>query len=181
MIIAAFYTNEMYEKEATRMRISAGQFSLQCDVRKVPDQGSWEKNVSLKPRFVKAVLDLYKGQDILLVDTDAVFHQAPTELQNPQFTEDVALFFAGNGKPSSGTMWFRNTRKARLFLETWHTINENRGGAEEFLSLVEVTTKPRIVPVYHLGPEYFWVERTMRQSYPKAKPVIEHFMVSKEG
>lgn len=180
MIVAAFHTNDVYEKEATRLRVSAEQFGLVCDIRKVPDQGSWDKNVSLKPRFVKAMLNLYKAESILLLDTDAIFHQAPAALLKPTFEEDVALFFSESGAPSSGTMFFKNTRKAKLFCDTWRQINDNRGGEEEYLSLVEVTRKPLIAPIFRLGPEYFWVERTMRAVHKNAKPVIEHFMVSKE-
>lgn len=185
MIIGSFYTNETYAKEAERMRISAGQFSLQVDVRAVPDQGSWWANVSLKPQFALRMMDAHKGQDLLLLDTDAIFWKAPTELLHPQFPEDVALFIAANNKPSSGTMFFRNNSKSRIFLRAWDKLikdlAEDGVDNREYEALVKMTAKPRVTPIHILGPEYFWVERIMRRKYPSADPVIEHFMISKEG
>lgn len=190
MIVCSFFTSEAYEKSAYRMRDSALQFHLKVDLRLMPDQGSWAKNVAMKPLFAKKMLEEH-NEDILLLDTDAVFRAAPTELLGPDgggpaFQEDVALFFAGNGLPSSGTMWFRKSRKSVLFLNAWHRTIENTPQPEdparppEFEALVMVTRKPRVAPIHALGPEYFWVERKMRSSYPSAKPVIEHFMVSKD-
>src|SRR5262245_45620315 len=165
------------------MKLSAEDYGLKVDLRLLADQGSWEKNVCMKPAFALQMLDFHKGEDVVLVDTDAVFRSAPEKLTKPTFTEDVAIFFAGNGHPSSGTMWFRNTFRARAFLRQWARLIAEHSGegvlSVEYETLITATTKPRIVPIHHLGPEYFWVERNMRQSYPGAVPVIEHFMISK--
>lgn len=184
MIVCGFYTNDVYKSHALRMKVSAEQFGLEVDLQQLPDQGSWNKNTCMKPKFAKQMLDKHLGETVLLVDTDAVFRSAPERLLRPLFHEDVALFFAGNGHPSSGTMFFRNTSRARIFCNFWQTVIENHKDDPsenlEYETLVQVTTKPRVVPIHHLGPEYFWVERQMRPSYPGAIPVIEHFMISKE-
>lgn len=187
MKICAYFTSEAYFKAAQRMRLSAVELGLDVDIRKLQDLGTWEKNVAQKPAFAIKMLEEH-GQDIILVDTDAYFHARPDALIAPEFAAEVALFVAGNGKPSSGTMYFRNGRKSRLFLRAWEQSIENHPEPEvgadvpprEYTSLASLVKKPLLVPIHILGPEYFWVERSMRQSYPGCKPVIEHFMVSKE-
>lgn len=184
MIVCAFYTDDAYWRSAQRMRASAEEHGLTVDIHRIVDQGSWEKNVAMKPAFAAQMLGAHPGQDILLVDTDAVFRRSPDALLKPEFPEPVALFFAGNGRPSSGTIFLRSTKSAMTFLKIWDKLiretPDQPGRPAEFEALVRITTKPRVVSIKHLGPEYFWVDRIMRQQYPGAEPVIEHFMVSKE-
>jgi hypothetical protein len=174
MIVVASFTSDAGSDMSKRMRISAREVGLQVDVHRLPEAGSFEKNGAMKPHFAKQMLDVH-GQDIVVVDVDAIFRSSPERFLKPDFAEDVALFFGGNGKPSADTLFLKNTRKARSFLSQWARIIEVRGGSESFGSLVAVTTKPRLVPIYHLGPEYCWVERVMRPHYPGAKPVIEFY------
>jgi hypothetical protein len=176
MIVCSYFCDEAFFPCSQRMRASASELGLEIDVRRLPDQGSWEGNAALLPTFSRQMLDIHVGVDLLIIDPDAVFRTAPQRLLKPDFEEDVALFFAGTGKPHPGTLFLKNTRKARMFLNQWNKINETRGGLDCYGALVAVTTKPLLVQVCHLGPEYYWVDRVMRPSYPGIYPVVEYFM-----
>lgn len=75
--VISFYTEKTpYEQEIIHLKNSCAQFDIPLDITPLPSQGSWEKNVALKPSFIYEKLCCL-STPILWVDADAVFLKKP--------------------------------------------------------------------------------------------------------
>lgn len=100
---------------------SCHRFQLDFDIVALPSEGSWEKNVALKPFFIKNKLAEHRCP-LLFVDADAHFLRAPdfSLFANVDFSvRKMEIFDDAEKALNAATLFFNNTSPARELLEKW--------------------------------------------------------------
>lgn len=116
-VVAFFTENSFYEQEKERMSRSAERIGLKVHATALPSAGSWVLNAGLKPGFLLQERARLRGP-LLYVDVDAVFHRNPwSELH--RLDCDIAVYYEGNGRLISATIFINDTPEAAHLLERW--------------------------------------------------------------
>jgi hypothetical protein len=126
-VFVSYYTeNTGYEEEAKRLRASCYRLGLKHDIKPVPNLGSWEKNTSYKPTFIKQMLKKHEGQKVVYVDADAEFVDFPDFFKNIDAEKhEIAAHYREwpnrleNKELLSGTIWFSNSDKCKKVVDIW--------------------------------------------------------------
>ena len=189
MKIIAYYTKDTpYEEEILKLEKSLLKFNLDYHFEGIDNLGSWEANTHYKAIFIKNMLEKFKGEKLLYVDSDAVFNSKPHELEN--ISCDIGVrhqdFKWREKECLSGTILLNPTMNTAKLVDKWIEINKQIGGQKwaisnhfEQINLGRAIKEIPDLKVYDLPPEYVFVFDHMRRIYPTVKPVIEHFQASR--
>jgi hypothetical protein len=189
LVIVAYYTlNTPYEQEAKKLIASLNKLNLKYDVVGVQNLGNWQANTRFKAQFMLDMLDKHTGKNLLYIDSDAIVHSKPILFENYQC--DVAVrwqdFRWRQNECLSGTIFMANNDKTRTLCRIWQNTNNSEGpNAKTFEqwnlgSAIQQMKKFQGLIDKNLPPEYTFIFDSMRNMYPNAKPVIEHFQASRK-
>lgn len=121
-LFISFYTED-YAEPALKLQSKLRALGRPNRIQKVSDTGSWKQNIRRKPTIILEMMTEARQYDsIVWLDADAILRKDPVLFDS--ITEDVGLYFyerekAGDREPLAGTMFFRNSKKVRLFLKSW--------------------------------------------------------------
>lgn len=174
MIVGTYYTDERYKAYADRLAVSARAVGLECRSVSVPDTGSWERNVNLKPKAILELLAATK-EDLLYIDADAELRALP--LLASSHDRELACVFV-QGRPVSATLFVRNSPGGRQIVKAWaEECEAHPDEHDDVVNLAAVLRRIGGKRATYLPPSYYWHEKTMRPRFPTAVPVVEHFNV----
>lgn len=127
-IMISFFTQK-YKEEAERLLSSIKNFDISYYIEEMEDLGSWEKNVNLKPRFIKDILETYEVP-VAYVDADAEI------IRYPELFDKLDCDFAywlcerrGGNVSAGGTLYF--TPEAIPFINRWIEVCDQYGANEQ--------------------------------------------------
>lgn len=128
-VVCAFYAPDSLPKVLS-LKHSLQRLGINFFLKVHDGDGSGHANARLKPRFLEYCLKKFPGKDIVYVDANAVVCKPLTFLEN--HASDVSLYFRpvmvdGNAllRPSSGTMFIKNSEVGRQFVSLWRKAGEN--------------------------------------------------------
>jgi hypothetical protein len=190
LMVVGYYTiNTPYEQEAKKLISSLNKFNITHDVIGIPNKGGWQANTRYKATFMLEMLDKHKDHNLLYVDCDAVFHTYPTLFRN--YECDVAVrwqdFRWRQNECLSGTIFMANNQKTRSLCRRWESLNKktqsNKANLEQWNlgEIIKDHEKTNGLISKNLPAEYTFIFDIMRQIYPNAIPVIEHFQASRKN
>lgn len=187
-VVVGFYTRSTpYEALAKRMKRSAALYGLQVHLECVDSQGSWEKNVRLKPTAILKALRAYER--VVYTDADHVFRRYP------EYFDDLDCDFAypvldwdqnerrKSGKEIlSGTLYFRRTEGTIALLEEWEAECEAAEGrdAVDGVILQERLILPGRLDELGIKAEVMPIEYCHIGKFSAGDPVIEAGQVSRK-
>lgn len=174
MIVCAYYTIDTpYEKIVKTLLESCVKFNLQYYVKGYPDEGTWCKNVHIKPRFILHCLE-YQDDDVLYIDADAIVRKYPVLFDD--FDADVGVFNKWK-EPLCGTLFFKNNKASRRFIKQWIICCKDWEFHHDQGAFEIASRKVKDVSIQCLPPTYVLIFDTMKHM---GEPVIEHFQASRE-
>ncbi len=174
MIVTTFYTNDLYEEQAKRMKASAEALGLVCQVSARPHK---KRDQVLRDK-VDHILEAHRGnpgKDILWVDADAVIHHKP-KIDPPAHCA-IAAMLQHDHSVVPGTIWVRRGALGEAALMEAQILLDEHPDWETFEALSELRRRHGGRMFYGLDPAYNWVERWHRKRFPGARPVVEHFAI----
>ncbi len=188
LIVSYFTENSPYEKEAEDLIASCKKFGLEYQIEKIPDQGSWSKNVCFKPDFLLACLEKY-NRPLIWTDIDSFFFQNPQILLDCK--ADVALRINdtvaadSNQKILANTMYIGNTAPSKKLLNFWKKECEKILKKDE-LAYDQVGLRrvilhyPTMVEIKRLPMTYFTATDTPEEKdmFPD-NAVVVHYKLSR--
>ncbi len=182
--VVAFYTNDFYEAKARELAMSLGKhWTGPYEITKLQGPKTWNEAVQAKPRFILDSLVSSSCEGILYTDADScLLCKAPEEI----LTGDICYvpFKRDPHNPEevlTGTLYFKNTMAVKAFVLEWIDATEKYKGLDtpEQLSLKEVLEHTTL-NVQKLPPEWCFIFDDMREMYPDAKAIFEHYQASRE-
>ncbi len=129
-VIVGYYTHGTFYEEMSKTLIeSLERHNIPFYIEGVPNLGTWMKNTSFKPTFLKQMINKFE-ENIVYVDVDARFFKFPIlfeELNNdPECNIAVHVFDRSCYRASakgvevlSGTIFMRNCEWVRTILDMW--------------------------------------------------------------
>jgi hypothetical protein len=171
---------------------SVNLLCLLSDIKGVDSRGSWSKNTSYKPEFLKMMMNVHK-ENIVFVDADAeikihpeLFSRIPEGYYIAAHILDKNAWYGKEYRQNryellSGTLWFRNCDKSRSILETWDDACKATNSWEQRV-LQDVLNQMGIEP-YALPLSYCYINTLPGEKAPIVKvddPVIIHHQVSRK-
>jgi len=153
-----------------KLKAQLTKFGRPNRIQKVPDTGSWKKNIRRKPTIILEMLkEAHKYETVVWLDADAILMRDPVLFDD--ITEDLGFYFyhrkaADDTEPLGGTMFFRNSRKVRKFMQALavkvaKTPIHMKRPDQQFMRTMLPTSK---LTVFHLPQAYsqLWTEKTRR-------------------
>ena len=121
--VISFYTEKTpYEQEIVHLKNSCDQLGIPIEITPLPSEGSWEKNVAQKPRFIYEKL-CSCSTPLLWVDADAVFLKEPDFSLFAQVDFSVRFMQIFQNNPqyalNAGTLFVNQTEAARILIAQW--------------------------------------------------------------
>lgn len=170
--------------------------SLDHCVYVMENQGSWLKNVAIKPEVIEIAMHSYEQHNVIFLDADATIEKYPKLFWYIPKKYDMAAHFLNwntwygyKSTPAklellSGTMFFRNTDKVRALVRKWKIDAQMHGGGvwEQKLLQVIIKKEQGAHKIYELPVEYCYIKTLPGGQEPlvKATPVILHHQVSRK-
>ena len=185
-VVVAYYTpGSIYEEYARNLVHSCEAQNISYKVVPVPDRGSWERNTSFKPTFLRQVIDKVAPVPIVYVDADAIFCRPPTLFTDLAKDSNVHLaahlldhnLYRRKGVAPellSGTVYLANNPTARYILDEWIVICKENPKMWDQVALHRVAKK---YGYFNLPPQYCMIFDYMESV---KDPVIKHFQASRE-
>jgi hypothetical protein len=181
LYFAYFTKNTLYEKEARRLQASLVKYNLNYELLPIENQGSWQKNISMKASLIQQKL-LSTPTPLVYVDCDAEFVAYPTLFDN--LTCDIALhefdrslyntrIRAYRKEILSGTLFFNQTDKAKFILQQWVELSKSNPNIWDQKLLAQVIGRD----FYRLPASYCCIFDTMKDVKDK---VIIHYQASRK-
>ena len=181
----SFTTNEFYRKQSERLEASLTKYGIPYQIERLEHPGSWHKAVSMKPAFIKRMLEATTLDGVLYLDADAEvvaplpFEQldgmdlAYTRFQRSKEHEDEYL---------TGTMFFRKGPAAMGLVTEWIErvpIWEHSQTPEQH-ALKHTLVDFADVRQMNLGPAWTYIHDDFKELFPDVKPLILHYQASRE-
>jgi hypothetical protein len=177
-LIVSYYTmGTEYREEARGLIESCEKFKLNYYVKGVANLGHWLANVRWRPVFMRRMLDKFPDFSIVWIDADGRVREDPVlfdELETADF--DLAVHYRRGVELLGGTMWVRNSGRARELINLWEEKGEQNVYEKEQVNLQIVLRENPRFRVLDLPPKYCLIFDTMRAFGP---PVIEHLQASR--
>jgi hypothetical protein len=186
LLVIAYYTAKTdYAFEARRLIDSIELLGLSYDVREIYSLGSWQANTHFKAEFLQSMAREYRDRRLLYLDADAVIRKEPILLD--EIVTDIAVHYRKHlSAPDdkryellSGTIYLCPNSRSLGLLDRWIAENREHPDPWDQVNLAEAIRNTPELHVFELPPEYTFIFDTMRQEYPDADPVIEHFQASR--
>lgn len=181
-LVVSYYTKRTaYADHAKRLSESALEYRIPTLIEAVPNMKSWYKNTHYKPEFILQALKENGDLNIVWVDVDAVFHAYPELFE--VITKDFACHFRNwRHNPHellSGTLFFRNNRRARDLLREWSLMNRKNPRKWDQKNLERALRRCPQVRTHKLPLAYCYIFDDVHDK-KKVKPIIEHFQASRK-
>lgn len=181
-LVVSFFTEANgYKPDALRMIASCERQGLDYFVQGIQGEGSWIGNVRYKPAFLRSMLGLHAGRDILWIDADGVVQQYPALVDDLVSDSHFRRFLLGvhyraGRELLTNTVFFRNTEETFAMIDAWIALTAAMPGTWEQKTLQLLLTRHPEWPVFPLPAGYSQIFDLMRSA---GKPVIEHFQASR--
>lgn len=138
MIVIAFHTDDdRYNSYAERLMASIVHFRLQHDILTIPSFGNWLRGTNYKSKFIDDMQQKYPDDDLLYVDADSAFKQAPTLFDKP-YPHDVGLFLRTPHELHAATIFLRANSNARMLVRRWRELQDEHPGKTDQCLLQKV-------------------------------------------
>ena len=194
--IGSFYTDDTPYQQVVYDYLlpSCLRLGIEPMVERVPNQGSWIKNVAEKPRIIlQMLLKLKRNELLVFVDADATIEEYPVELESISRKYEIGYHTLNwnewygyrNVVPVkellSGTMFFRNTLDVVQLCTKWYNKAKETQKWEQKV-LQDLMPQFPQEKIYHLPVEYCYVTSLPdgREPLVKYKPIIKHYQKSRE-
>ena len=175
MRICSYYSDAFNGQFALRLKDSARQLSLECDLFKWEQVDAEAESARVRSRLLAGALVERQGEDVLFVDPEAQLQRRPEVLLDER-DFDVGIYYDSQTLDISGPIFLRNNARTLKLLRDWQTLNREEPLSTELETLSHLLSRPRLgVQVRRLPVTYAWVERLHRDVHPAARPVIVHF------
>ena len=178
MQVIAFYTaNTPYEREINTLVESAEALDLNIIVKPYAPRGNWTKNCGIKPEFILEMMQSFPEEDLLYVDSDAIFKSYPKIFDN--MPADIAVHYRPHRELLSGTIYLKNNDNMKELIYAWikeQTSHEGEWDQRTLSRVIDITRKRLDFPVYQLPPEYCFIDGITKC---EEKPIIFHTQSSR--
>jgi hypothetical protein len=174
-IYVAYYTlGTPYEAEALELAETLAAFGLDSDLQGVPNRGTWLRNTSYKPTFLRDMLLEYEGRPVVYLDADARVRQ------RPELFDTLDCDFAAHWKDGhellSGTLYFGPTPEAWRLVREWESECQSHPDVWDQKCLdIAAARFPDLCKV-HLPAAYCQIFDLMSHH---GRPCIEHMQASR--
>jgi len=184
IVVAYFTMGTLYEARAKILEQSLLRWKVPHHIAGIPNLGSWQKNTSYKPTFLKKMVRDFGPLNIVYVDVDAEFQRYPDLFDTLATTmvHDVAVYVFDRScyrrspkgtEVLSGTIFFRSTVGVDRILDKWELAcqaNVNKWDQKHLESVLDGN--------FDLLPgEYCKIFDRMDEI---TDPVIVHYQASRE-
>lgn len=185
-IIISYYTaNSSYVNLVKRLERSCLSFDYQFYSCEHHNNGSWLKNVIVKPSFILRCLDQFGP--IIWIDADAVIRQRLSLLENEWTNFDFACFKESKTNFNSSVTFWKDTTAARRLLIEW--LDRSNSDPEGW------PATHRFSPQHHLADAWQTVHEQghpistlwLPQGYfrrfddpEEIEPIVEHYQASRK-
>ena len=183
----AFTTNEFYRRQSERLEASLTKYGIPYQIERLEHPGSWHKAVSMKPAFIKRMLEETTLDGVLYLDADAeVVAPLPLEVLAGV---DIAYTEFRRSKEHplellTGTMLLRKNDSVMSLLDYWvenighwgHSPTPEQGALMETILAEDC---PAVV-TKDLGPAWTYIHDDFKDLFPDVKPLILHYQASRE-
>ena len=193
-IICSYFTmNTPYQAVAhDYLMPSVFERSIPSDIRGVESLGSWGKNTSYKPTFIKRMMVLHPDKNIVFLDADAevvaypeLFDHIPEEYNIAVHILDKDRWYnrsnGGEEELLSGTLFVRNCETSHNIVNRWIGLCSLDEKKWEQKVLQDVIDEMEIV-IYELPISYCYIKTMPDGSEPNVKcehPVVVHHQCSR--
>jgi hypothetical protein len=183
VVFVSFYTSN-YSARAEKLQKSLEALNLKHDIREIGDLGSFEANVSYKPRFIGEMMDAHpKSKAIVWLDADATVLSHPA-LFWAMWGIDLACHYREGVELLSGTMYWANTNKAKQIIANWCIAMDRGEGKGRFCPEQQVLQRHVVdwnVELYDLPTEYCYIEDLPEKNDAgrKVAPIIDQGSASR--
>jgi len=180
IVIGYFTKNTFYEKHAGVFIKSLERLNIPYHVEGVDNLGSWHKNTSYKPTFIKQMLKKFPDKNIVYVDCDAEFMEYPVlfdELDCDIAVHNFDRRYHPNIKTEaweilSGTIFLRNNETVYALVEKWERKCQDAPMTWDQKHLAKLIG----INYYDLPGEYCKIYNLMKHI---KNPVIVHYQASR--
>lgn len=187
----SYFSQDEYAAQAANLRMSCIKWSVEHEIVPKPPFQSWKHGVRHKPQFILDTMlamahTAFDG--FLWLDADATIERKLPLDQLDGVQLGASYFQWSKGHPVellTGTMYFSNEEKTRIFVEEWvrntalvpfHQETPEQTGLLATLARgwgAQILFKD-------LGPEWTYIDDTMvKAMYPKANPIVKHHQFSR--
>jgi hypothetical protein len=193
-IVSSFVTeNTGYEEVMAKYLLpSLTKFNIKHNIEVFKSEGSWLKNVALKPLTILHTMEQYPHLDVVFLDADAEILAPPTLFHSIPDEYDLACHFLdwekwyghtpGQKELLSGTMYIKNTDKMKEIVKMWH-VQATCNMEWEQKTLERILKEREDVKIYALPIEYIYITTLPNGEKPKLKvehPIILHHQMSRK-
>lgn len=139
--VICFYTlNTPYEQEVIALKKSCELWNIPLEITALSSQGSWEKNVAMKPFFIKNKLKQHQSP-LFWIDADAVFLKKPdfSFLEKSDFSVRFMSFFQEDKRYALNTasLFINDTKEGKNIVSKWCTRCEQLCEQQPVLGFVD--------------------------------------------
>ena len=193
-VVCSYYTFDTPYQQVAHECLMPSLFEakIPADVRGVQSLGSWGKNTSYKPTFIKRMLTLHPDKNVVFLDADAqvmlypeLFGEIPEEFNIAVHILDKDRWYnrknGGEQELLSGTLFVRNCEASHKILDRWIHLCAVKHLMWEQKILQEVIDEMGI-PIYELPISYCYIRTMPDGSDPHVKcekPVVVHHQCSR--
>lgn len=142
--VICFYTeNTPYEQEVIALRASCKTWNIPLELTALPSQGCWEKNVAIKPFFIREKLQKLKTP-LFWVDADAIFLKKPnfSFLEGSDLSVRFMTLFQEDKRYALNTasLFINATKEGEELVDQWCAHCEELCKQNPFPSFVDQIT-----------------------------------------
>lgn len=182
MKIISYHTKGPYEREAARLTKSVELLKLLSNYenQKIPKL-DWFDATAYKPVFIRKMLTKHK-QDVLFVDSDAIFHQTPVSFFAKIKSQNYHWAMFKRNVWQTGTIWVDYAAESMDLLDRWIAKNlekrlltgDRQGGGQHNLN--ETLGQKKYHWLKNLPPRFCWFDLLGKR---ESDCVIEHLQASR--
>ena len=182
----AFTTNEFYRRQSERLEASLTKYGIPYQIERLEHPGTWHKAVSMKPAFIKRMLEETTLDGVLYLDADA---EVVAHLPMSVFDGVDIGFTNFQRSPEhlpemlTGTMFFRKSQEVIDFVSAWiervPIWAHSQTPEQDALKQTFVDLKPTLAL---MSMHYAWtyIHDDFKELFPNVKPLILHYQASRE-
>ena len=187
--VCAYTTNEYYRKLSERLEKSLTKFGLTYHIERIQHPGTWHKAVSLKPAFIRKMVEETTLEGVLYLDADA---EVVEPLDFRFFDKYDISFLEFERAPIShsgiefltGTMLFRKNEQTLALLKDWEEKTKLFGISptpeQDSMKMIFQERKHQDVKWVNLDPSWVYIYDDWPKIYKDLKPSIIHYQASRD-